>query len=109
MLQGQDRLRVGDRGLDLETIAHNAWVGKQALDLSLIVARDNARVETLKRPTEVLALVEDRSPGETGLEDVQAQMLEQLAIIMHRPAPFGIMVGGHERFPVAEAALSVTH
>jgi hypothetical protein len=55
---------VGDRGLDLAAMADDAGICEQACDLLRSVTGDGAGIEIIERGTEVLALAQDRDPGE---------------------------------------------
>jgi hypothetical protein len=50
-------------------------------------------VEARERPAKPLALAEDGEPGEAGLECLERQPLEQLALAVERPAPLLVVVG----------------
>jgi hypothetical protein len=46
-----------------------------------------------KGGAEILALAQDRQPGQARLEAFEADLLEQADIIGYRPAPFVIVIG----------------
>ena len=95
---------VRDRGLDLGPVAHDRGVGHQPLHVLLAERGHDLGVEARERGPEALALAQDRDPGQPGLERLQAQLLVQRAVIAHRPAPLGVVVGdvlGRGRAPPA--------
>ena len=66
---------------------------QQALDAAFVPARDPLELEVGEGCAEVLALAQDREPGEPGLEALEAELLEELAIVVYRKAPLGVVVG----------------
>src|SRR5690606_19439517 len=96
--------RVVDDGLDLAAVADDAFVIEQPVDVALGEARYPIEIETMKRHAEILALGKDGSPAQTRLEGLQADFLEQAAIIVDRKAPFRVVVIeelGSRRAPAA--------
>src|SRR5262249_7550342 len=55
------------------------------------------RLEAVKGAAEVVALAQDRDPGQPGLKAVEHQFLEQRAIIVLRHAPFLVVIGDVQR------------
>ncbi len=49
-------------------------------------------IETGKGGTEILALAQDRQPGQAGLKSLQADLFEEPDVIDDRPAPFLVMI-----------------
>ena len=45
-----------------------------------------------KARAEILALAEDREPGQAGLEALEADLLEQPEVVGDRPAPFAVVI-----------------
>nr|WP_216372868.1 hypothetical protein [Streptomyces sp. 6-11-2] len=62
-------------------MADDAGDLKQALDVTLDVVGDLWDVEACTGGPEVLPLGQDRAPAESGLEDFQAQLLEQVPLV----------------------------
>src|SRR5690606_7297889 len=71
---------------------HDPGVAEQALDVLLGEARHPIEIETMESGAEVLALGEDGAPAQPRLETLEAQLLEQPAIVGDRESPFGVMV-----------------
>jgi hypothetical protein len=46
-----------------------------------------------QRAAEGVALAEDGQPGEAGLEALEAELLEEAAVVVDRPPPLGVVVG----------------
>src|SRR5580692_1974 len=94
-------LEIGARrahgALDLQAVADDAGVLHQPFELRRRVAGDLLGLEAIEGAAEVLALAQDRDPGEAGLEAVQQQLLEQRAIVEFRHPPFGVMIGDVNR------------
>src|SRR5579864_6862945 len=89
--------RGKDRPLDLETIAHDALVLHQSLDLFGRVASDLGGFEGVEGAAEIIALAQDGDPGEAGLEAVENELLEKRAVVVLRHAPFLVVIGDVER------------
>jgi hypothetical protein len=73
-------------------VADDPGIGEQPLDVSRTEARDPVEVEFGERPSEPLALAENREPGETGLEPFEAELLEEPPVVGDRKAPFTVVV-----------------
>src|SRR5262249_23716760 len=79
-------------------------VREQPLDAAPVEPRDGLRVEFRERLPVVLALAQDRDPGEAGLRALEQEEFEQLAVVVQRNAPLGVVVFDVERIlsdPVA--------
>src|SRR5207253_2125927 len=85
--------RREDRCFDLQAVAHDAFVLKQAFDSFRRVARDLRRFEAVESAAKVLALAQDDDPGQAGLEAVEHEHLEQGAVVVYRQPPFVIVIG----------------
>src|SRR5882724_2728230 len=84
--------RIGDRCLDLAAVPDDAGVQEQSLDVTLAEAGNVLRVEAGERSPEILALAQNRQPGEAGLKAFEAEALEQPAFVGDRSPPFLIVV-----------------
>ena len=80
-MQGNERLSIGDRGADLQPVAHDRGVGHEALVVVFFEARDHGRVEVGERCAETIALAQDRDPGKAGLEGLERESLEEFAFV----------------------------
>ena len=60
-------------------------------------AATTARIEAPERGPEGLALAQDRRPRQAGLERLEREPLEQLDVVVARPAPLVVVVGDHQR------------
>ena len=87
------RPSVVDHRLDLAAMADDARVREQALDVARAEPGDPVDVEVVEGGAEVLALGEDGPPAQARLEALQAELLEQTAVVADRKAPFGVVVG----------------
>jgi hypothetical protein len=83
---------VRDRGLDLAAMADDSRVAEQALHVALAEAGDALGVEVRERRSEVVALAQDRQPGQAGLEALEAEPFEQPALVAHGTSPFVVVV-----------------
>src|SRR4029453_1496813 len=61
----------------------------------LVVAGHDGVVEVGERLPEGGPLGQDGPPAQPGLEPLEADLLEQAAVVGHREAPLGVVVGGH--------------
>ena len=68
-------------------------VGEQAFDVALAERGDAVGLEAFEGGAEALALAEDRQPGQTGLEALEAEPLIQAALVADRPDPLLVVVG----------------
>jgi len=93
----QELFSVCDSRLDFETVAYDARVMEESLDILLVVARDLRGVEGVESFAIVLTFVENGLPIESCLSPLQCKELEQDSVVMHRDSPFLIMVVNHER------------
>ena len=93
----EPRARRAHGAFDLQAIAHDAGILHQRLDLLRRVARDLLRRETVEGLAEIVALAQDRDPGQPGLETVEDELFEQRAVVEFRHAPFVIVIGDVER------------
>lgn len=80
--------RVGTRS----TLAHDAAVAEQSLDITFAQARDTPVVEAQEGCPEVLSLDQNGAPAQARLETFQAQLLEEAVVIRDREAPFSIVI-----------------
>jgi hypothetical protein len=78
-------------------VTDNPRIGKQAFDLRRAEGAKRLDVEAGEGTAEVLALSQDREPGQTRLEALEAELLEDVAVVRRRSAPFLVVVGPVER------------
>src|SRR5207247_7957347 len=83
---------VSYRRFDLETVAHDSGVGHQSLHVACAEARDLCGVEPGEGPAVIVALVEDRRPGEARLGAFEDQELEEAPIVVNRDSPFLVVI-----------------
>src|SRR5712692_11020672 len=83
---------VSHRRFDLEAVAHDAGIGHQSLHVARPETRDLCRVEPDEGPAVVVALVEDRRPGEARLRAFEDQDLEEAPIVVDRHSPFLVVI-----------------
>ena len=84
---------VVEHRFDLAAVADDAGVAEQALDVGGAEARDRLGVEVGEGAAEVLALAQDRQPGQARLEALEAELLEQVAVVGRGAAPLVVVVG----------------
>ncbi len=85
-------LGVVDRRLDLAAVADDAGVLQEPVDVALAEARDRLDVEVREGGPEVLALAQDREPGQPGLKALEHHALVQATVVGDRPPPFLVVV-----------------
>ena len=83
---------VVDRRLDLPSMPHDRRVAEQTLDVTLAEACDPRGVEPVERAAKPVALAKDRQPRETGLEPLEADLLEQPDVVDDRSPPLVVVV-----------------
>src|SRR5262249_46215581 len=91
-MQLPDRLRVRDRRLDLLAVADDACVVEEPREVGVSVVRDLLELEAVERAAEVLALAQDRQPGETRLEGLEDEPLIEPHLVVQGPAPLTVVV-----------------
>src|SRR6185503_9643838 len=97
LLHGEKRLRVAHGAFDLQAVAHDAFVLHQERLTGSGEARDLGRIKSGKGAPVVRALFQDRRPAQPGLRAFQRDELEQHAVVVHRHAPFLVVVGDVQR------------
>jgi hypothetical protein len=103
-LQRRHRPRVAEGRLDLPAVPDDAGVAEQPGHVARSHARHGVDLEIPEGAPEVRPLAEDREPGEAGLEALEAELLEEPAIVGDREAPLLVVVGAVERVAAAPAA-----
>ena len=96
----EERHGVADRRVDLGAVPDDPGIGHQPLPVGRVERRDDGRVEAAERGSERLALAQDRRPRQARLERFERQPLEQLGVVVDRPAPLVVVVGDHQRVRV---------
>src|SRR5712671_526667 len=91
-LHREERPRVADGGLDLQAVTHDAGIAAQGRAAACIKARDLARLEAGERAAVAGALAQDGRPRQARLRALEGEHLEQQSVIVHRPAPFLIVI-----------------
>ena len=94
-------LGVVDHGLDLAAVADDRGVIEQAGYVILSEAGHPGVVEAGEGAAKGIPLAQDGQPRKTGLEALEAQLLEQTAILGERETPFRVVVG-----PVLQGGIS---
>lgn len=84
---------VVDDRLDLAAVPHDALVGEQARHVGGAVGGDAPEVEAVEGGPEALAFGQDRAPAQARLEGLQAQLLEEPAVVGNGKSPLVVVVG----------------
>src|SRR6185295_7392270 len=92
LLDFQKTSGIGDGSFDFQTIADDAGVVHQTFHIRLFEFCDLARIEILKRLSEIVALSQDSNPAQPGLEAFKNQHLEYLPIIVNSDPPLLIVI-----------------
>src|SRR5205085_233072 len=85
----------------------DSGVREEPVDVTRGEARHPSDLEVREPPAEVLALAEDRQPAQAALEALEADLLEERAIVARRNAPLRVVildVGGITATPCAAHA-----
>jgi len=88
---------VADRRLDLAAVADDPRVCQEPLHVGLTEIGDRVGIEPRERPAERLALAQDRRPRQPRLERLEAEALEQSALVADRHTPLGVVVVAQHR------------
>ena len=73
--------------VDLQTVANDAGIAQETLQLAAIIASDALGIESVERCAIVLALLQDRVPTESSLRAFEDQELEENEVIVLGRSP----------------------
>src|SRR5207248_11643496 len=91
-LHGEIHFRILDGGRDLKAVPHNSAIAQQPLNVALAVPGDFLRAKPIERVPIVFPLFQNGGPAQPGLRTFKNKELEEQSIIMHRDAPFLIVI-----------------
>src|SRR5271165_2695393 len=77
---------------NFQAVANNSRIAKQSLHFSQIVTRHDGRIELIEYLAIAGALLEHSIPTQPGLRTFQNEQLKKAPVVMHRHAPFLIMI-----------------
>ena len=87
---------VGLRRPDLESVADDAGIVREALDLRVVPGRDADRIEAVVGAPIGFAFAEDEPPVEPRLRPFEQQHLEDVAVVVRGDPPLVVVVGDVE-------------
>ena len=90
--QGDCRTGIRYRRLDLPTVANNARLGEDALDVCVVERCDTIGDETSKSSAKCVAFGQYRAPGEPSLEAFQDEALKHSDLVVNGESPFTIVI-----------------
>src|SRR3989442_920158 len=93
LLHREKAARIGNGGIDLRPVAHDAGVRQEPPFVSCVVTGYSFRVKAMQCPAVVLSLGEDGVPRKPGLRAFQDQELDELPVLPDRHAPLPCPVG----------------
>lgn len=108
-LHPEERLRVLDRGSDLEAVTDDPRIRKELPDLGRTVTRHLHGIKTVKDLAVVFALLQNGKPTQARLRAFQDQELEEPPVLMHRHSPFPIVIRDIDRIRTAPPAAFFHH
>jgi hypothetical protein len=91
-LHGKEAFRVLYRRSDLQTVANDAGVSHQLLNLRIAVLRHPRWIKTVKCPSIVFSLEKNGGPAQSGLGTFQDKELKQNPVIMLWDTPLGVVI-----------------
>src|SRR6185312_456127 len=91
---------------DLQPVADHGRVGEQARDVLLREARDLVDGEALERPDQSRPALQDQLPAQPGLEDLEAEPLEQHRLVAAGEAVFRVVIGAVQRMAGGDVAIA---
>src|SRR6185437_1392980 len=94
LLQGKKSLGVAHRGLDLQPVTDDPGVLQERRPAARIEAGHFGGIEARERLSIGGPLTQDGGPGESGLRAFEREHLEEMPVILHRPAPLLIVIAG---------------
>jgi len=84
--------RILNRGGDLQSVPHNSGINEESLHVTRAITRDFLRAKVVERFAIILAFLENRRPAQSGLRAFKSKKFKELSIVMHRHAPFSIVI-----------------
>jgi len=88
-----DRQCVRDRGIDLGSVADDPCIGHQPDPVKVGERGDRVDVEVREGGSKTCALAQDGQPGQTALESLERNPLEDRRLAVNRPTPLLVVVG----------------
>ena len=88
---------VGYGGAYFGLVTYDGSVLHQLPDFTFGVRCNFHGIKLIKRPAEILPLVEHCSPAQPCLEGIEHHEFKQLAVVVQRNTPFGVVIGFHQR------------
>jgi hypothetical protein len=85
-------------------VADDAGIGQETFDVGRPEFQQGLDLEPGKGAAEIVALPQYRDPGQARLEALEAELLEQVAVVRRRAAPFGVVVGLVQRVAAGPGA-----
>lgn len=95
-LEPEKNFRILNRGSDLQAVAHDSGVAEQPPHFARAVTSDLLGAKAIERLAIIFALLENGIPAQSGLGAFENEELEEDAVIVHRHAPFLIVIGDGE-------------
>ena len=92
LAHGEEQLCVLDRGRDFQSVPYDSGVAKQPLEIACTVMRNFFRPKSIERLPIVVSFVQNRGPAQSRLCTFKDQKLEEQSVVVHRDAPFFIMI-----------------
>ena len=92
-------LRIMDRGVHLQAIAHDHGVIQQPDNILIPVLGDRIDIKAVEGRVQPFPLLQDQAPIQSGLHDFHDQTFEQPTLVSFREAIFRIMVVPVYRVP----------
>lgn len=97
LLNFDENLRVMHGCSDFLPIAHNGGIVAESVDFCVVVSGYGGAVKPIERTPESLAFVQNALPRQSRHETLQYKPLEKQSIVMHRHAPFVVVICHIER------------
>src|SRR5262249_41833534 len=105
----EERFRISNRAANLQPVSNDAGIVEQAGDPFRRGWGDRNRVAAVETFGIRVALLEDRLPAESRLSALERQHLEEMPLVVHRHAPFAIVIRDAERRARPRAASRRRH
>src|SRR5262245_4647683 len=97
VLNRQKGFRVLHGALYFQPVAHDAWIRKQSFHSRWGESRNTRRVEFDEGIAISRTLIQYGFPAQTGLSALEREELEEHPIVVHRHAPFFVVIGNAQR------------
>ncbi len=97
LLNFEEDLRILHGCSNFLPIAHDGGIVTENIDFCVVVGSHGGTIEPIERSPKSLAFVQNALPRQSRLKTLQNEHFEKLLVVMHRHAPFAVVIRHIER------------